>query len=80
MLARLTPDKFSDMPANFAYPLAWLAAALAAVSAVAGLMVPGLYRDTEGWIRQARAADLVTLFAVVPVLAIRSRSSSLSLS
>ena len=34
-----------------------------------GLFVPGLYRDDPAWIRQARAADLVTLFAVAPVLA-----------
>lgn len=72
MVARPT-DRLSDMSANLAYSLAWLAAVLAAVSAVAGLLVPGLYRDSEGWIRQARAADLITLFAVVPVLAISLR-------
>lgn len=49
--------------------LAVLAAGLATISAAAGLVVPGLYRDSEPWIRQARAADLVTFFAVVPVLA-----------
>ena len=70
MMARLSRGKFSDQPMNLAYSLAWLAAALAVASAVAGLLVPGLYRDSEGWIRQARAADLITLFAVVPVLAI----------
>lgn len=60
----------SDRPANIGYLLAWLGAVLAAVSAIAGLLVPGLYRDSEGWIRQARAADFVTLIAVVPVLGI----------
>jgi len=50
--------------------LAWLAVALAGISAIAGLVVPGLYHDSDGWIRQARAADFVTLFAVVPVLAV----------
>jgi len=49
--------------------LAASALVLAALSAGAGLLIPGIYRDTEAWIRQARAADLVTLFAVVPVLA-----------
>ncbi|MDP9269826.1 MAG: hypothetical protein M3P14_02405 [Chloroflexota bacterium] len=48
--------------------LAALAGLLAAVSALAGLFVPNLYRDSEAWVRQARAADLVTLVAVVPVL------------
>src|SRR5687768_2698160 len=63
-------DNISEGPAAAAYALAWLAAVLAAVSAVAGLVVPGLYRDSEGWIRQARAADFVTLLAVVPVLGV----------
>ncbi len=49
--------------------LAGIALALSAASAVAGLFVPGLYRDSDAWIRQARAADLVTLLAVVPTLA-----------
>ena len=65
-----TTHELSERPATVAYYLAWLAAALAAVSAVAGLVVPGLYRDSEGWIRQARAADFVTLLAVVPVLVV----------
>jgi hypothetical protein len=59
-----------DKTANLARSLAWIATVLAAVSAVAGLLVPGLYHDSAGWIRQARAADFVTLLAVVPVLAI----------
>jgi len=63
-------DKSSSMLTNIGYLLAWLAAVLAAVSAVAGLLVPGLYLDSEGWVRQARAADFVTLIAVVPVLGI----------
>jgi hypothetical protein len=59
--------------------LAWAALVLAAGSALVGLVVPGVYRDADAWIRQARAADLVTLVAVVPVLAlalIRARSGS----
>ena len=56
--------------ATVADRLAWLAVALAGTCAIAGLVVPGLYHDSDGWIRQARAADFVTLFAVVPVLAI----------
>jgi hypothetical protein len=56
--------------AKVANRLAWLALVLAGISATAGLVVPGLYHDSDGWIRQARAADLVTLFAVVPVLTI----------
>ena len=59
--------------------LAGLAVLFAAVSAPAGLFVPDLYRDSDAWIRQARAADLVTLVAVVPALALglwRARSGS----
>jgi hypothetical protein len=66
-------------PLRKADALATLALLLAAVSSAAGLFIPGLYRDTEGWIRQARAADLTTLFAVVPALALglwRVRSGS----
>lgn len=66
MLTRLASDK----PANIAYLVASLAAVLAAVSAAAGLLVSGLYRDSDAWIRQAMSADLVTLLVVVPVLAI----------
>ena len=50
--------------------LAGVAVVLAAASAAAGLFVPDLYRDSEAWVRQARAADLVTFLAVVPTLAI----------
>lgn len=59
--------------------LAGLALALSALSAVAGLFVPALYRDSDPWIRQARAADLVTLLAVAPTLALglwRARAGS----
>jgi hypothetical protein len=49
--------------------LALLGAVLAAVAAAAGLLVTGLYRDTDEGIRQARATDLVTLFIAVPALA-----------
>jgi hypothetical protein len=70
VLANRIAHRLFDRPTSLAYSLAWLAALFAAVSALAGLFVSGLYRDTEGWIRQAMAADLVTLLAVVPVLAI----------
>jgi hypothetical protein len=50
--------------------LAGLTLLLAAISATAGLLVPHLYRDSEAWVRQARAADLVSLFVVVPLLAV----------
>jgi hypothetical protein len=46
-----------------------LAGLLAAISAAAGLFMPDLYRDSVGWVRQARAADSVTLLAVLPILA-----------
>jgi hypothetical protein len=59
--------------------LAGFAFVLAAISATAGLFVPHLYRDSEAWVRQARAADLVSLFVVVPLLAValwRARTGS----
>lgn len=43
---------------------------LAAVGSATGLFVDGLYRDSEAWIREARATDLVTLVLAVPVLAV----------
>jgi hypothetical protein len=49
--------------------LALLAIGLAAIAAAAGLLVTGLYRDTDEGIRQARATDLVTLVIAVPALA-----------
>jgi|GEM_PF-4518271 len=59
--------------------LAVVALPLAAVAAAAGLLVTGLYRDPPEGIRQARATDLVTLVAAVPILAVslwRQRSGS----
>jgi hypothetical protein len=61
--------------------LAGTALVLAALAAAAGLAVPDLYRDSDAWVRQARAADLVTLLAVVPTLALglwRARSGSVA--
>lgn len=55
---------------KFADRLAFAALLLAAVAAAAGLVVPGLYRDTAEGIRQARATDLVTLLVAVPALAV----------
>ena len=52
---------------------------LAAIAAIGGLLVPDLYRDTVGGIRQARATDLVTLLVAVPALALglwRARAGS----
>jgi hypothetical protein len=51
----------------------WLALAalsLAAIAAASGLLFPDLYRDSEAWVREARATDLVTLLIAVPVLAV----------
>jgi hypothetical protein len=65
---------------KFADRLALLALVLAAIAAIAGLLVSGLYRDTADGIRQARATDLVTLLVAVPALAIglwRARAGSL---
>jgi hypothetical protein len=59
--------------------LALVALPLAAIAAAAGLLVSGLYRDTDEGIRQARATDLVTLIVAVPALALglwRARSGS----
>ena len=59
--------------------LALVALPLAAIAAIAGLLVPGLYRDTADGIRQARATDLVTLLVAVPALAVglwRARAGS----
>ena len=59
--------------------LALVALLLAAVAAAAGLLVSGLYRDTDEGIRQARATDLVTLIFAVPALALglwRARAGS----
>lgn len=61
--------------------LALIALLLAAVAATAGLLVPGLYRDTAEGVRQARATDLVTLVGAVPLLALglwRARAGSMA--
>jgi hypothetical protein len=50
--------------------LASIATVLAALAAVAGLIVTGLYRDAPNWVQQARGTDLATLFFAVPVLAV----------
>jgi hypothetical protein len=65
---------------KFADRFASAATLLAAVAATAGLLVAGLYRDNEAWIRQAQASDLVTLVVAVPLLAgslLRLRNRSL---
>jgi hypothetical protein len=78
----MTSMSLARRPARaIAEPLMLVALSLATLSAAAGLVVPHLYRDTEAWVRQARAADLVTLFVVAPALAIalsRVRTGSLS--
>jgi hypothetical protein len=64
---------------KFADRLAFAALLLAAVAAGAGLLVSGVYRDTDEGIRQARATDLVTLLFAVPALALglwRARAGS----
>jgi hypothetical protein len=48
--------------------LAWAAAILSAVAAVAGLTIVGLYRDAPFWVQQAQGIDLATLFLAVPIL------------
>ena len=64
---------------KFADQLALVALVLAAAAAAAGLLVSGLYRDTDEGIRQARATDVVTLIVAVPALALglwRARAGS----
>jgi hypothetical protein len=60
--------------------LAAVATFLAAIAAVAGLAVGGLYVDAPNWVQQAQGTDLATLFLAVPVLAVglwtASRGSS----
>jgi len=48
--------------------LAVVALLLAVMAAAAGLLIPGLYRDTAEMVRQARATDLITLAAATPAL------------
>src|SRR3954470_21006593 len=50
--------------------LAVLATVLAAVAALAGLAVTGLYVDSPNWVQQAQGTDLATLFLAVPVLTV----------
>lgn len=59
--------------------LAVLALVFAAIAAVAGLLVAGLYRDTAEAVRQAQATDLVTIAVALPLLGLslwRTRSGS----
>ena len=62
----------SPLPAR----LAFVATALAAAVALAGLAVPGLYVDAPNWVQQARGTDLATLLLAVPVLGIGLWSAS----
>ena len=57
-------------PGSIPTRLAALATILAAIASAAGLVIPGLYRDTPYWVEQARGTDLATLFVAVPVLAL----------
>ena len=50
--------------------LAVLATFLAAVAALAGLTVNGLYVDAPNWVQQAQGTDLATLLLALPVLAV----------
>ena len=50
--------------------LAAVATFLAAVSALAGLAVRGLYVDAPNWVQQAQGTDLATLFLAVPILVV----------
>jgi hypothetical protein len=50
--------------------LAAIATFLAAVAALAGLTVRGLYVDAPNWVQQAQGTDLATLLLAVPVLAV----------
>ena len=50
--------------------LAAVATVLAAVAALAGLAVTGLYVDSPNWVQQAQGTDLATLFLAVPVLTV----------
>ena len=46
---------------QWANRLALVAMLLAMAASAVGLLVPGLYRDSEAWVRQAQASDLTTL-------------------
>jgi hypothetical protein len=62
-------DRVLHTDARLPTILAVGALVLAGVGAAAGLFVPDLYRDSEAWIREAQATDLVTLVLAVPLLA-----------
>lgn len=61
---------------NAADRLGTVAAACAAASAAAGLLVPDLYRDPAVAVPQGRGLDAATLFIVVPTLAVALRRGS----
>ncbi len=67
------------IPRSVADGFAFGALLLAAIAAAVGLVASGLYRDTAEMVREARAADLVTLVAAVPALGLglwQARSGS----
>jgi len=68
------PGPASDRSRRIADLLAWLAVALAAAAAGAGLFVAGLYRDAAGWVQQAQGADLSTLALATPVFVLAVRT------
>jgi hypothetical protein len=54
-------------------PSYWLTGVLAVlllVEAVAGLVLPDLYRDAPGWAAQARGVNLVDLVGILPTLVV----------
>jgi hypothetical protein len=79
-MTKWTPaDHQGDQRLKVADDLAVVALLLAAVAATVGLLESGLYRDTAEMVREARAADLVTLAVAVPALGLglwRARSGS----
>jgi hypothetical protein len=50
--------------------LAAIATGLAAIAALAGLAVRGLYVDAPNWAQQAQGTDLATLFLAVPIIVV----------
>jgi hypothetical protein len=56
--------------------LAAAATVLAAIAALAGLAIPGLYVDAPNWVQQAQGTDLATLFLAVPILVLGLWSAS----
>lgn len=57
-----------DPGLSLAYRLSVALAVLLFVAAVAGLFVPGLYRDTSAWTAQSRGVNLVDLVIALPTL------------